>query len=78
MEIDVKKIKIVQDVLRLQDASVLAQIDEVLRRNRSETYEKSLRPMTVEELELRVEESMADFKAGRVKSSEELLKKYGG
>jgi hypothetical protein len=34
--------------------------------------------MSVKELEFRVEASMGDFKAGRVKSSEELLKKYGG
>jgi len=36
-----------------------------------------LYPMTADELESRVEESMAEFKEGRVKSSKELLKKYG-
>ncbi|MEB2781363.1 hypothetical protein U3A58_13260 [Algoriphagus sp. C2-6-M1] len=77
MEIDAIKIKIVQDILNVQDASILAEIEEVLKLNNSSVSAKSLDPMTPEELTSRVEESMADYKAGRVKSSQELLKKYG-
>ncbi len=78
MKIEAKKIKIVQDILRLDDSSVLSEIEEVLRRNRKEAYERNLYPMSSEELRVRVEESLADFSADRVKRSEDLLKKYGG
>jgi hypothetical protein len=77
MEIDAKKIKIVQEILSLRDDSVLSEIEAVLRGSKKEAYEKLLYPMTANELESRVEESMTDFKEGRVKSSKELLKKYG-
>ncbi|MEB2774392.1 hypothetical protein SYJ56_03690 [Algoriphagus sp. D3-2-R+10] len=77
MEIDAIKIKIVQDILNVQDASILAEIEEVLKLNKSSASAKSLDPMTADELTSRVEESMADYKAGRVKSSQELLRKYG-
>ncbi|WP_439489243.1 hypothetical protein [Algoriphagus sp.] len=76
MEMDAIKIKIVQDILNVQDASILTEIEEVLKMNKSSVSAKSLDPMTAEELTSRVEESMADYKAGRVKSSQELLKKY--
>ncbi len=77
MEIDAKKIKIVQDILGIEDSEVLTEIEGILSARHSKSvYQNSLYPMSKEDLESRVEESMNDFKAGRVKSSDELLKKY--
>ncbi|WP_339870233.1 hypothetical protein [uncultured Algoriphagus sp.] len=77
MELDAQKIKIVQDILSLQDVAVLKEIEGLLRENNiKEAYEKTLSPMTLGQLEARVEKSMGDYKSGRVKSSKELLKKY--
>jgi hypothetical protein len=77
MELDAKKIKIVQDILGLEDSKVLTEIEVILSaKNSRGAYQNSLYFMSKEDLESRVEESMSDFKAGRVKSSEELLKKY--
>ncbi len=72
-----KKSKTVQEVLKVQDASMLTEIEEVLKERKRVAHEKSLDPMAVGELTSRVEESIADYKAGRVKGSKELLKKYG-
>ncbi len=56
---------------------MLTEIEEVLKERKRVAHEKSLDPMAVGELTSRVEESIADYKAGRVKGSKELLKKYG-
>ena len=45
-------------------------------KNSRGAYQNSLYPMSKEDLESRGKESISDFKAGRVKSSEELLNKY--
>lgn len=46
------------------------------KRAKKVPYDRLLNPMSLDELRSRVELSMEDFEAGRIKSSEELLKKY--
>lgn len=78
MEIEAKKIKLVQDILKLQDEALLSELEELLKQRRLVSHRDYLIPMSVEELESRLDQAISDVDSGRYKRSEELLKKYGG
>ncbi len=77
MTIEEKKIKVVQDILKLENEEVLAEIEGILKSRRLAQYESSLVPMSKEELENRVNSAVSDVKSGRYSSSKSILKKFG-
>jgi hypothetical protein len=77
MAIEAKKIKLVQDILKLEDEALLMEIEQILKSKRAEAYKNSLSPISTEDLEERIDQSVSDFESGRYKNADELLKKYG-
>lgn len=75
MTISEKKIDLIFWLSNLQDEEVLDQLESIRKKTIKSSYQKSLSPLTMEELENRVAEAEEDFKAGRVISQEELKKR---
>lgn len=75
MNIEARKLNLVQEFLRVSDEEVIAKLEQVLRDERNKKLEKELSPMTMEEFYGMIDKADGDIKAGRVSEARELLKK---
>ena len=76
MDIHIRKIQIVQDILSLQDEQILKGLESFLRKLRIEKAENKFHPMSLRELNMRIDKSESNFKNGKFKDAESLLNKY--
>lgn len=77
MGINLKRIALAQYILSTKDESFLENVFRMLKLEKSDKKsEVGIAPMTIEELNLRIDASEEDFKNGRVIDSEELFAKY--
>ncbi len=72
MDLQTRKIEFVQKFLKIQNEELIIQFENLIEKKFSE----NLRPMSVEELNSRIDQSEKDFKNGNFKNSSELLTKY--
>jgi hypothetical protein len=72
MTLQTRKLNLIQDLIGITDAGVLARMEGCLKEERTKAYEKSLKPMSQEEFVGMIECSREDVRAGRVVGLEEL------
>jgi len=72
MDLQTRKIEFVQEFLKLQSEELIAQFENLLKKE----TQKKIKPMSVLELNSRIDQSEDDFKNGKFKTSAELLSKY--
>lgn len=72
MDLQTRKIEFVQEFLKLQSEELVSQFENLLKSK----MQKNAKPMSVAELNSRIDQSENDFKNGKFKTSEELLSKY--
>jgi len=72
MDIQTKKINFIEEFLRIQNEGVINLLEAVLKKEKSKLYKESLKPMTLDELNLRITEAEQDIKEGRVYTTDEL------
>jgi len=72
MDLQTRKIEFVQEFLKLQSEELISQFENMLKKK---THNK-LKPMSVIELNSRIDKSENDFKNGKFKTTAELLSKY--
>ncbi len=75
MNIQTRKLSLIEDFLRITDAKLISRIEEMLRAEKAKAYEKSLKPMSTKDLYAMVDESIKDVKEGKLSSQEEFKKK---
>ena len=76
MDIQTRKIEFVRRFLTLEDEKVVSKFEELLKENQIEEADKQFKPMSVSELNKRIDKSEKNFKDNRYKSTSELLAKY--
>lgn len=76
MNIEARKIEFVQEFLKLESEDAISKLEKILRREKNNSDERIVEPMTKEELNKRIDQSESDFQNNRYKSSTELLAKY--
>ena len=76
MDIQSRKIEFIQEFLKIQSEDVLAQFERLMKKEQVPKTEKPFRPMSVSELNERIDKSENDFKKGKYKTSAELTAKY--
>lgn len=69
MDIQSRKLAIIEHVLELDDLKTMSAIEELLKADNSELPHT----LTKKEFEANIEESMQDYQAGKVKSAREML-----
>ncbi len=72
MDIQTLKLNLIEDISRLNDASILEKVEQLLRSSRIAAYEQQIKPMSNKELQDRINASEAAIKTGRVVSQEDL------
>jgi len=76
MDLQSRKLVFIQEFLKIQSEEAISKLENLLRKeNRNPEIEK-INPMTIEQLNKRIEQSEVDFKNNRYKSSTELLSKF--
>jgi len=75
MDLQSRKIILVQEVLRLQNEEIISGLENLLKRKKSELFEKKLTPMSIEQFNLEIDQSMSDSENGRISSATDLKKK---
>jgi hypothetical protein len=75
MDLQTRKIEFVQEFLKLQSEEVISQFETLLKKKSSKN-ESVLKPMSMKELNSRIDKSEQDFKTGKFKTSSQLLEKY--
>jgi predicted ArsR family transcriptional regulator len=74
MNLQTEKLQLIEWLARLQDADIVKRLLEVKQDSEIAAYEASLKPMSVEELVARAEESNRAIEAGEHIDIEEALK----
>lgn len=72
MDIQARKIEFIQQFLKLQNESSIARLESVLNQEAREQHDKVFKPMTVEDLNKRIDQSMDDSQNNRVYSTDEM------
>ncbi len=75
MDLQTRKIVFVQEFLKLQSEEVISQLEKLLK-NKTLKTKADFRPLSIGELNSRIDQSENDFKNGKFKKSSELLTKY--
>ncbi len=75
MDLQSRKIEFVQEFLKLQSEEVISSFEKLLEKQTAPS-EKEFEPMSVEELNDRIDQSENDFKNGRFKTHSEIIAKY--
>ena len=76
MDLQRRKIKFVQEFLKLQSEEAICRLEKLLKKEKRNLVNEEFKPMTKEELEERINQSEADFNNNRFKESSDLLSKY--
>ena len=72
MDLQTRKIEFVQEFLKLQSEELISQFENMLKKK----TQNKLKPMSLIELNSRIDKSENDFKNGKFKTTAELLSKY--
>lgn len=76
MDIQTRKIEFIQEFLKIQSEEAIAQFENLLKKRKISDREDLFKPMSIEELNKRIDKSEEDFKNDKYKSSSQLLSKY--
>ncbi len=74
MDLQTRKLTLIEFLAGLQDVSVISEIEKVLKKFHKVKTKSGLKPFTAEELIARARRSNEDIKAGRVINQDELEK----
>lgn len=69
-----RKLRFVQEFLRIADDEIIDKLEKLLGSERKKKISKRLDPLTMDELNKRIDQSEDDFKKGRYCETKDLLK----
>ena len=75
MDLQTRKITFVQEFLSLQNEEIISGLEHLLREKKAEEIDKLLAPMSIDQFNLEINQSMKDSDEGRITSAKVLKKK---
>ncbi|MDW5289472.1 hypothetical protein [Formosa sp. PL04] len=75
MDLQTRKLKLIQEFLKIQSEDVISRLEKILKKENKNSDKEDFEPMTVEEFNSRIDQSMEDSKNGRLIASDELKAK---
>jgi hypothetical protein len=75
MELELRKINFIQEFLRIQDETIISDLEKILLKTKADVYENNLKPMSIEQFNSEIDQSMEDSKNGRLIKATDLLEK---
>lgn len=80
MSLEDRKISFVQEFLKIQNEETIRGLEELLHQRNAELNDDTLKPMSIEEFNQRIDRSMEDSKNGRLIKATDLkakMEKWG-
>ncbi|MVN20271.1 hypothetical protein [Mucilaginibacter arboris] len=77
MNLEARKILFVQEFLKLQNEEIIGGLEKFLRKQKAELLENDLRPMSMEQLNKEIDQSLNDVEDGLVMEAKTLKNKVG-
>lgn len=74
MNIQEKKLKLIEEFLRISDEQVLDKLEAIIRTESQKKYSEDIKPMSINELHEMIDEAKLDYQNGRVTTHEDLKK----
>ncbi len=71
MDLKTRKLVLIQEFIKVQNVELVSQIEKILKIN-SESY--NFKPMSIEDLNLRIDKAMEDSRAGNLIEAKHLKK----
>jgi hypothetical protein len=75
MDLETRKITFVQEFLRLQNEEIISGLEHLLREKKAEQIDQSLTPMSIDQFNFEIDQSMKDSADGRLTPAKDLKKK---
>ena len=69
MDLQTRKLEFIKDFLKLTNEEAVIKLERLLKKQSQSDFEPDLSPMTVEELNSRIDHSIEDSKNGRLTDS---------
>jgi hypothetical protein len=76
MNIEARKISFIQEFLKIQNEDIINSLEQILKKRKLESYDENLKPMSVEQLNSKIDQAMEDSKNGRMTKASELKGGY--
>ncbi|MBC7847103.1 MAG: hypothetical protein H7Y10_11475 [Flavobacterium sp.] len=73
MDLQTRKISFVQEFLSIQSEEVISRLEKYLKKEKISMEEKAFKPMTIEELNRRIDQSEQDSINGRLTEMDDFL-----
>ena len=73
MNLEARKIEFIQEFLKLQSDDAISKFEKILKKEKGRSYKRKIEPMSVQELNSRIDKSMEDSKNGRLTKANDLL-----
>ena len=73
MDLQSRKLDLIQEFLKIKSEDLIDQIEGLIKKSRAKNID--LKPLTQDELDARINESLKDIETGRVISHEEVIRK---
>jgi hypothetical protein len=73
MNIEARKIEFIQEFLKLQSEDAISKLEKILRKEKNDSDNRKVKPMSDHELNKRIDKSMDDSKNGRLTEANDLL-----
>jgi hypothetical protein len=75
MDLQTRKLELIQEFLKIQSEDVVSRIEKILRKERKILEDDNFKPMSMEEFNSRIDQSMDDSKNGRLIEASEFKAK---
>lgn len=78
MNLEARKILIVQEFLRLDNEKIITAVENFLHQSKSEVFEQNLKPMSMEQFNAEMDSSVEDEENSRLINVSDLRQKMKG
>lgn len=75
MNIQARKLVLIEEFLRISDESLITKLESVIKQEKKISHDRNLKPMSLNEFHEMIDQAKMDSDAGRVISHQELKKK---
>jgi hypothetical protein len=73
MNIEARKIEFIQEFLKLQSEEAISKFEKILQKEKNHSDKRKIEPMSVQEMNRRIDKSMEDSDNGRLTEANDLL-----
>ncbi len=73
MDLQTRKITFVQEFLKIQSEEIILRLEKLLEKEKGKMTDSEFTPMTIDELNNRIDESLTDSHYGRLTENSDLI-----